>query len=282
MKSYIVYKHTTPSNKIYIGITGTSTNQRWNNGKGYAKHPYFYNAIKKYGWDNITHEILFDNLTKEDACIKEKELIKFYNSNNPKYGYNMTSGGEMCTWNELARNNLAKSKLGHITSEQTKLKISNSEKGKIVSEESKQKMSVSQRNKVTSQGTIDNLRLMAQNRIGTHRTEETKQKISKALKGHPSTTPKGKNHPNYGKHLSYETRQKISEKAKARITDEFRYNTSKRFSKSVVCVETGEIFQSITDAAKTYNISPSQLGAVCNHTRGYKTAGKLHWEFVNH
>ena len=50
----------------------------------------------------------------------------------------------------------------------------------------------------------------------------------------------------------------------------------------VMIVETGEIFQSITDAAKTYNISPSQLGAVCNHTEGCKTAGKLHWEFVNH
>ena len=280
MKSYIVYKHTTPSNKIYIGITGTSTNQRWNNGKGYAKHPYFYNAIKKYGWDNITHEILFDNLTKEDACIKEKELIKFYNSNNPKYGYNMTSGGEMCTWNELARNNLSKSKLGHITSEQTKLKISNSEKGKIVSEESKQKMSVSQRNKVTSQGTIDNLRLMAQNRIGTHRDELTKLKISNSLKGHPSTTPKGKNHPNYGKHLSDDTRRKISQSHKNNITDKTRQIVSESISKKVHCIETDEIFPSISSAAKHYKISASQLGAVCNKTGNYKTAGKLHWEFV--
>ena len=282
MNNYTVYKHTSPSGKVYIGITSTSTAKRWNEGNGYKRHPYFYNAIKKYGWDNIKHEILFENLTKSMAIQKEIELIKKYHSNDRKFGYNATTGGESYEITPEIRHKISVSNQGHIVSYDTRQKISESEKGKIVSLESRQKMSVAQKQKALSEGTLNNLREMAKNRVGTHRTEETKQKISKALKGHPSTTPKGKNHPNYGKHLSDETRQKISKKAKARITDEFRYNTSKRFSKSVICVETGEIFQSITDAAKTYNISPSQLGAVCNHTGGCKTAGKLHWEFVSH
>jgi predicted GIY-YIG superfamily endonuclease len=28
-KNYIVYKHTTPSNKVYIGITGRTAERRW-------------------------------------------------------------------------------------------------------------------------------------------------------------------------------------------------------------------------------------------------------------
>jgi group I intron endonuclease len=93
LKEYYVYKHTAPSGKIYIGVTCKKPSRRWNNGKGYVKNKHFYNAIKKYGWENIDHEIIAVGLTKEDASKKERELISFYNSNDPQYGYNHTSGG---------------------------------------------------------------------------------------------------------------------------------------------------------------------------------------------
>ena len=32
---YAVYKHTTPSGKVYIGITGRAVEKRWENGKVY-------------------------------------------------------------------------------------------------------------------------------------------------------------------------------------------------------------------------------------------------------
>ena len=93
--NYIVYMHTSPSNKRYIGITSQSPERRWQkNGAGYKNHVYFWNAIKKYGWDNFKHEILFKGLTKEEAEQKEIELIAYYNSNNEDYGYNLSSGGE--------------------------------------------------------------------------------------------------------------------------------------------------------------------------------------------
>lgn len=91
---YIVYKHTSPCNKVYIGITSQSPEKRWQNGRGYIKNNHFWNAIQKYGWDNFKHEILYDNLTKEEACQKEIELIALYNSNNREYGYNISLGGE--------------------------------------------------------------------------------------------------------------------------------------------------------------------------------------------
>lgn len=280
MKTYTVYKHTTPDGKSYIGMTSTSVKQRWNNGKGYKNHTYFYKAIKKYGWDNIEHSVLFEGLTKDKACEKEKEMIKKYRSNEPEYGYNMTDGGIHYTLNEQGKMNLSEIQKGRVVSEETKIKISKSEKGKYVSKESREKMSIAQRKRKVSQSTIDNLRKMANDRKGKPLSEETKRKISEKLKGHPSTTLKGKDHPNYGKHLPVETRMKISKSHKENISDEFRENVSKRFSKQVRCVETGEIFPSIKVAAEKYNISPSQLGAVCSDNPRYKTAKKLHWEFV--
>lgn len=59
IKNYCVYKHTSPSNKVYIGITSQEPERRWKNGNGYKKNLYFTKAIKKYGWDNFAHEILW-------------------------------------------------------------------------------------------------------------------------------------------------------------------------------------------------------------------------------
>ena len=85
--------HTCPNGKRYIGITRRRTTLRWGNGCNYSQNPYFYNAIKKYGWEKIDHEILYEKLTKEEAEQKEIELISKYKSNQRKYGYNLSSGG---------------------------------------------------------------------------------------------------------------------------------------------------------------------------------------------
>ena len=95
MKVYTVYKHTNKiNNKVYIGITSMSPpSKRWNNGYGYYHNLHFDSAIKKYGWSNFEHEILFEQLSKEEAEQKEIELIKYYNSCNSNYGYNIATGG---------------------------------------------------------------------------------------------------------------------------------------------------------------------------------------------
>ena len=93
--NYVVYMHVSPSNKRYIGITSQNPKRRWRkNGEGYKSHQYFWNAIQKYGWDNFEHNILYSNLTKEDAEQKEIELIAYYKSNDINFGYNMSIGGE--------------------------------------------------------------------------------------------------------------------------------------------------------------------------------------------
>ena len=88
---YTVYIHISPSNKKYIGITSQNVKKRWQNGYGYKTNKYFWRAIQKYGWDNFEHEILFENLTVDEAKEKEIELIKLYNTYRPN-GYNLTFG----------------------------------------------------------------------------------------------------------------------------------------------------------------------------------------------
>ena len=94
--AYCVYKHTSPSGKVYIGITSRNVNKRWQRGKGYlySNNMHFYNAIMKYGWDNFTHEVIETGLTKEEAEHKEVMLIEHYKANDPRYGYNIRSGGQ--------------------------------------------------------------------------------------------------------------------------------------------------------------------------------------------
>ena len=92
MNNYKVYKHTSPSGKVYIGITRTSVKKRWLNGKGYQKQVLFYKAILKYGWDNIEHKILFRGLSEKRAKNLEVALIRHYK--NLGISYNLTNGGE--------------------------------------------------------------------------------------------------------------------------------------------------------------------------------------------
>lgn len=94
MNNYSVYKHTTPSGKVYIGITSKPVEERWLNGRGYARNEHFFNAIKKYGWDNIEHRVLASGLSKEEASEVEKMYIALFRSHEIKHGYNLTEGGE--------------------------------------------------------------------------------------------------------------------------------------------------------------------------------------------
>lgn len=142
MNNYIVYKHTTPSGKVYIGITSMKPTKRWKNGKGYELCTAFNRAILKYGWNNIKHEILFTGLNKDKACEKEQALIAEYDSTNPECGYNLTSGGEHYEPNEEWRAKLSESNKRYYREHpEARQRISNTQIGRIQSEESRQKRS---------------------------------------------------------------------------------------------------------------------------------------------
>lgn len=126
-KTWSVYMHISPFGKRYIGITSQKLKKRWNYGYGYEHNYHFWRAIQKYGWENFKHITVVQDVTFEYACTIEKYLIKYYNTKNPEYGYNMTDGGEGL--------------LGYRHTQETKQKISEKNKGKRHSEEHRQKLS---------------------------------------------------------------------------------------------------------------------------------------------
>ena len=148
---YYVYLHNNKiNNKKYIGITKQKPEERWGlNGKNYYSSPYFYSAIKKYGWDNFEHIVLYDNLTKEEACQKEIELIQKYQTQDKQYGYNIMEGGNTPAMPIEIREYLSKALKGnkngkgHPCSEEKKRKISEAQKGRSLTPEHKLKLSES-------------------------------------------------------------------------------------------------------------------------------------------
>ena len=100
MSNYCVYKHENKLNgKVYIGMTN-NTKRRWRSSgieyrppKDRNQNIPFWNAIKKYGWDNFESSVLEDNLTFEQAIEMEIKYISQYQSNSKMNGYNVSKGG---------------------------------------------------------------------------------------------------------------------------------------------------------------------------------------------
>lgn len=97
---WTVYCHThVESGRRYIGITVKTMMHRWNQHCAQAKRSrggrwHFPNAIRKYGKDAFSHEVLAMSWTLEGANATEEWLIDFYGTRNPEKGFNLAKGGQ--------------------------------------------------------------------------------------------------------------------------------------------------------------------------------------------
>lgn len=103
-----IYMRISPSGGKYIGQSSRPENIRWKEHckDAYNKNSDCYNsilsqAIRQYGKDNFSVEILEEDIPIEQIDEKEQYYIQKYNTfykNNPKFGYNMTLGGQSGTF----------------------------------------------------------------------------------------------------------------------------------------------------------------------------------------
>ena len=217
-EQYCVYCHQNKINgKRYIGQTKYQDNltKRWgSDGREYRRNEYFLRAIKKYGWNNFDHFVIQKNLTKEEADELEILNIAFYNTTDPRYGYNISSGG---------------SHGGHPASAYQKQVASQTFKGKTswnkgthLSDEYKQKISESLKGRNTwSKGRVlseEHIARIKEANTGRVVSQETRQKLAKASSGRKlSEEAKAKiSQANSGRVVSDEVRAKLRKANKGR------------------------------------------------------------------
>lgn len=273
---YKVYKHTNLENeKVYIGITGQSTSERWRNGKGYLTQknggflqPKFANAIIKYGWENFSHEILFEFETLDDATKKETELISEYDSIENGYNEIMTNK------NSYIKDESFKQKLSEKYSGE-----GNPMFGKHHTEEFKKELSKMNSGKNNPM-------------YGRKLSEETKMKISEASKRRWSAIPRTKKekiikerkhvNPMQGKHHSEKTKKLISQqklgKKNLRRSENIQGENNPK-AKAVYCIEDKKLFMTMKEAGKVYGVTGPTISLACYNPK--RTAAKRHWRFAS-
>jgi len=216
---WTVYMHTCNiNNKKYIGITcQTPYHARFNgNGSGYKTSIKFWNAIQKYGWENFSHEVLAQDVSKEEAHELERKYIKQYRTEEDDFGYNIKEGGQ-----------------GERLPQSVKDKISKSHIGKP--------------------GTV----------IGRKHTEDEIKRISKSQKGRQFSSEHLANlQKAQAKFRGQPTRHMPTKEELNKIAESSR--------KKVLRVETGKIFNSMSDAADWLGVMISNMSKAIKQNRAYK------------
>jgi hypothetical protein len=167
----IVYRHIRldKNEPFYIGI-------------GKSEKRAYDKRSRNKTWKGIVNktdyriEILFDNLTLNQAREKEKELISLYGRKDLGTGTlaNLTDGGELVyTITNEIRKNMSDAHIGIRQSDESKKKISETLKGRTFTDEHLLNLSKSLKGKPGNKTTF---------RKGHILSDETKRKISETLK----------------------------------------------------------------------------------------------------
>ena len=247
----IIYKITNLVNgKIYIGQTVQSLKKRFEQHCG-NKKSVLGRAIQKYGKENFYIETVEECDTIEELNEREKFWIAKSDCIAPK-GYNLTEGGEGASHSEVTRQKMSVVNRKRFENIAEREKIAEKLRGRKDSEEVKAKKSAAQKkryseNPLACQKQSEGLKIRFSN-------PEERKKNSVTMKKYKAEHP-----------VSEETRAKI-------------FSTKAKYRKKVICVETGEIFKSVSDAAKFMNVEPTRISRVCRGVR--QTYHGYHWKFV--
>ena len=248
--------------KVYIGQTISFKSRKsthlseLRNGK--KLNIKLQNAWDKYGEDNFVFKMIGRYDISELDCM-EIYFVKVYDSF--KNGYNMTTGGNQGTPN-------------HILTSGQKKAMSRISKELWSCKKHKKKMSDAHNTfrpiVLTNTGEIFNSTLEASKKYFL----ENSNIIRNCDKGALSA-----GQDNDGNRLIWVWADEYDENIKY----SYEHNRGGHNRKKVICVDTGEIFNSSTDAEKHYGIGKTGVSKVCNGKRSYtglKDGTKLKWKYA--
>ena len=295
----IIYRATNLVNgKIYIGQTVSDIDIRINAHRNEAERGkskrVFQKAIIKYGFDNFKWDIIDWAQDKKELNEKEIYWIYFLHSLTNESGYNVSKGGDggftldgktdeekQAVYLKISTGNS-----GKIRKPETRKAMSKRKEGagnamygkrgelsphfgKPRNEETKRKISESHKGKIISQEIIDRAR---ETRVknGNSRGERN----GRFGKGHLIT---GKNNPMYGKKQSPETRAEISRILKEKYASGEYQPAS---CKSVICINTGEIFPSLNQGALEKYGDKKYSRRIEKSIKQNKSKSGYSWKFI--
>lgn len=305
-----LYVHVNKYNgKKYFGITNQSVKQRWQGGNGYNEtQPLFHNAIKKYGWDMFDHIVVIKNLPRFLAYEFEKYFIALYRTNNSDFGYNISAGGinsHTSNTTKQKQQMAAKNKQQVICLETKQIFNSYRHASKHFGVDMNaikrcckhpQKGYTSkgfhfmklQEYQCSSPQTISKLLQTVCNYTGKPVICLETRKIyknQKQLKQLQIASDVGdccrlQNKSSGGFHWLFlqdylqKSEQQIQEILESPIENNFR-------KKAIICLETKQIFESATIAAKVFGVGKSCFKSVCNPLKNNKTVKGKHFLYVS-
>ena len=241
-KQWCVYKLTSPSGKVYIGMT-QDIRHRWRgNGNGYKGSTRIWSAIQEYGWDNFKREIVFEHLSESEACEKEIELIAQYKATDLEYGYNLESGGRVFAHNEETRKKLSQVNKGHLVNSEVRKALSQFHSQPVICLETQ---------------TVYPSALMAGKIIGISSTS-----INKCTRGTQDTAN--------GCHFA-----KLSDYQNGTVP---KYMHSNPY-RMILCIETRKVYKNACEASRDTGVNRRGIAYACDGK--YAQFKGFHWRYLN-
>lgn len=191
--------------KVYIGQT-VSKDQRWRSHKHNGIHGdspcAIHKAMKKYGHEAFTMEVLCKCPNRESLDEAERFLIWILGSAKRSFGYNLTTGGRGCRGTIAVRQKMSKAIKGRVSpmkgkhhTEETKRKIAEAHTGRKASPEIREKLSRVHKGMPIAEETKEKLRAALIGRKRGPQPEWWKEKLSAGARRRMATD-EGKNHLN--------------------------------------------------------------------------------------
>ena len=280
---WCVYMHTSPEGKSYIGQSKRPKARYGKDGSGYVNCAKFWQAIQQFGWENFTHTIIESGIpSQEEALQRERHWIAFYDTYNN--GYNANEGGFMSPYEEKVILQIEPDTL-LVVGQYESLQKAVQETGisaPCISQccsrliQTAGKFCWCYKEDYDENWTMPRSSVRRGRRIYCFETGEiffSPQEVAKKEGVVPSRitrvcgeNPKFRGRAVHGKHYCY-----LGEEGQFQIPPNNNLT-------SIKCIETGEIFPSIIEAAKKYNYSYYSLKK--NVKKGKSMPDGKYWEIV--
>jgi hypothetical protein len=264
MKQWTIYRHIhDESGRSYIGLTVQTMECRWKNHICAAKSAkggrwHFPNAIRKYGSQAFSHEILQICYSLEEANTAEKFWIWTYDTQNVLRGFNLAKGGDHIPhpirknpWNDPEFRKKCGANWIHLHTPQAKAAW----KASVNTFESRAKRSVISKEALSRPEVLAKISAAAKQTASTKDWSSEKEKIrmqEMSLKRTPELILEVAQKLKGRKHTP-EERAKISAAGKGRIVSlETRAKLSAAFKGRIVSLET----RAKLSAATTRSMTP--------------------------